>query len=235
MLNEPPKDHERAKHMVRNSSYTSNRFGKNLELALIRDNHRCCLSGIVDESWALKQEQEDNIQEINRTMVTHCVHIFSRSTTRDADNSLRNTYAPHVLEIFRRYGDVDIEMFVDGDALHLGNILTLSAAAHDNFNKLYVWLEPTSVEHSYKVGSRYRVVQINYPKEVNLTSTVQGLPLPDPKLLALHAACARICMMSGAGEHIDHIFREMEEMKVLAHDGGSAALLYAALATISVH
>lgn len=59
------------------------------------------------------------------------------------------------------------------------------------------------------------------------TPDPERLPLPDPRYLALHAACARVAHMSGAAEYIDRIFREMEETGVLANDGGSDALYHA--------
>lgn len=44
------------------------------------------------------------------------------------------------------------------------------------------------------------------------------LDLPDPRLLALHAVCARVAHMSGAAEYIDQLKRDVEETKVLSKD-----------------
>ena len=52
-----------------------------------------------------------------------------------------------------------------------------------------------------------------------------GVPPPDPKLLALHATCARVAHMSGAAEFFDKLERDVEETEVLAFDGSSAHLL----------
>ena len=52
-----------------------------------------------------------------------------------------------------------------------------------------------------------------------------GARLPNPKLLALHAACARVAHMSGAAEAFDELERDVEETRVLAFDGSSARLL----------
>lgn len=54
-----------------------------------------------------------------------------------------------------------------------------------------------------------------------------NLPVPDPQYLALHAACARVAHLSGAGEYIDKVLREIEETTVLANDGGSKVLYHA--------
>ena len=50
-------------------------------------------------------------------------------------------------------------------------------------------------------------------------------PPPDPKLLALHAVCARVAHMSGAAEAFDEFDRDLEDTIVLAEDGSSARLL----------
>lgn len=57
------------------------------------------------------------------------------------------------------------------------------------------------------------------------TSDPVKRPLPDPRYLELHAACARVAHLSGAAEYIDQILREEEVTKVLAFDGGSSDLL----------
>jgi hypothetical protein len=58
------------------------------------------------------------------------------------------------------------------------------------------------------------------------------LPLPSQHLLALHAACAQVAHLSGAGEYVDRILEDMEEISVLAHDGTSSEVLHHALMTL---
>jgi hypothetical protein len=55
--------------------------------------------------------------------------------------------------------------------------------------------------------------------------TNHNLPPPDPRYLKLHAACAQVAHLSGAGEYIDNILRDVETTRVLAKDGSSADLL----------
>ena len=58
------------------------------------------------------------------------------------------------------------------------------------------------------------------------------LPLPSPELLALHAACAKVAHLSGAGEYVDRILEDMEQIDVLAYDGTSSDILRHALITL---
>lgn len=51
------------------------------------------------------------------------------------------------------------------------------------------------------------------------------LPLPDSRLLALHAVCVRVAHMSGAAEVLDDFDRDVKETLVLSQDGASANLL----------
>ena len=59
--------------------------------------------------------------------------------------------------------------------------------------------------------------------------------LPNPDLIALHAACARVAHMSGAAEYLDRLERDAEEMTVLASDGSSAHLLHGLLTLVPIH
>lgn len=68
------------------------------------------------------------------------------------------------------------------------------------------------------------------PQVVTFTSTdPHCLPVPDPRYLALHAACACVAHLSGAGEYLSSIDSDLEAMQVLESDGSAAGLLKAAL------
>lgn len=75
-----------------------------------------------------------------------------------------------------------------------------------------------------------RFVTLESPAIVDeATGQAIRFPVPDPKLLALHAACAKVIHLSGAAEYIYRFERDMKEMRVLATGGGSAGLLHTAL------
>jgi hypothetical protein len=71
---------------------------------------------------------------------------------------------------------------------------------------------------------------ITLPEKVTFTSSDPiALPVPSPELLALHAACAKVAHLSGAGEEIDELDRDLDDLNVLASDGSSAPVLTHAL------
>ena len=87
--------------------------------------------------------------------------------------------------------------------------------------------------HRYYIDSRWKTtVTFTTPDPVKL-------PVPSRAYLELHAACCRVAHLSGAGEHIDTILREMEDIQVLSQDGTSAEALQYALwpwsQEVSVH
>ena len=60
-------------------------------------------------------------------------------------------------------------------------------------------------------------------------STRPDLLLPNPVYLRIHAACCRVAHLSGAGEVIDKVLEDLEDIRVLSKDGSSAHLLSFAL------
>ncbi|KAF8189031.1 hypothetical protein BJ912DRAFT_1042402 [Pholiota molesta] len=50
-----------------------------------------------------------------------------------------------------------------------------------------------------------------YPSTITLTTPDVRPPLPSPKYLAIHAACARVAPHSGAAEWIRRVYQEMDE------------------------
>ena len=63
-------------------------------------------------------------------------------------------------------------------------------------------------------------------EKITLTSPDPiNLPIPSPELIALHAACARVAHLSGAGAYIDELDQDADDLDVLACDGGSSDVL----------
>jgi len=45
------------------------------------------------------------------------------------------------------------------------------------------------------------------------------IPAPDPRIIALHAACAKVAHMSAAAEYLEKVFRDPEQLRVMTDDG----------------
>ena len=80
----------------------------------------------------------------------------------------------------------------------------------------------------YHVKTTSQYYQV--PAKVTFTSSdPTGLPVPSSELLALHAACAKVAHLSGAGEQIDKFDRDLDDLGILALDGSSSSILSHAL------
>ncbi|KAJ7873346.1 hypothetical protein B0H14DRAFT_2720351, partial [Mycena olivaceomarginata] len=102
----------------------------------------------------------------------------------------------------------------------LNNILSLDVHLHSAFDHLKVAFEPVAGElNTYDVffvypgralglhGLKNRFTLIDHTAGVaqkqKLKQVNGGLPLPEPRPLALHAVCVRVAHMSGAAEVLD--------------------------------
>lgn len=86
-----------------------------------------------------------------------------------------------------------------------------------------------------------RPVQRHYmPKTTSIVFTPhkEGIPVPvpDPRLLKFHRACCLILNMSGAGEYVEKLLRDMEDLVCkggLAADGSSDFAAFCILRGVS--
>jgi hypothetical protein len=88
------------------------------------------------------------------------------------------------------------------------------------------------VPNHYKVQTFISpdVYDLDQREEVTFTTlNSETLPLPSPQLLALHATCCKVAHLSGSAEYIDTVYRDVDEIGVLANDGASHDLLRYAL------
>jgi len=133
---------------------------------------------------------------------------------------------------------------LNGSGIHrLEHVLTLSQYVHTFFDTLQLWLEPVEgdIANTYKLCAPHPYYIYSQWKRIVTftTSDPVKLPVSSQAYFELHAACRRVTNLSGAGEYIDTILREMEDIQVLSQDGTSAEALQYALwpwsQEISVH
>ncbi|KAI0315129.1 hypothetical protein OF83DRAFT_1174110 [Amylostereum chailletii] len=204
-------------------------------IALIRDGGRCVLKNyIVDYNYYMSDNHPvPSLRDTDHISITQCAHIFPRATTMNLGDGDKDEYESTVVAIFERYGGVNIRPLLLGEDVHgLGNVMTMNTSTLVMFDSLGILLQPTDEDDTYSVCAGFERLLHGYPDKVTFRTTEHAgviLPKPDRKLLALHAACARVSYMSGAAEYIENVLRDMEETSVLANNGGSADLLQNAL------
>ncbi|EKM51666.1 uncharacterized protein PHACADRAFT_261937, partial [Phanerochaete carnosa HHB-10118-sp] len=214
--------------------------------ALARDGFRCMLSGEYDLNSAKRNPAIRSDTSYGRAH-TNCCHILSESTLQDADpdnlyHDSKRSYAATVLAVLESFGlkSIVAEVTRQNGIHHLSNVLTMITQFHQLFDSLHLWLEATNTPSEYKICvadegdlSLYALKTRTVRFEVHVPGR-DDLPLPDPRLLAVHAACARVVHMSGAAEYMDKCDRDAEDMQVLAEDGSSSAVLLEQLQRIAI-
>ncbi|EKM47987.1 uncharacterized protein PHACADRAFT_109576, partial [Phanerochaete carnosa HHB-10118-sp] len=132
---------------------------------------------------------------------TECSHVFSESTNWDLRNYAKREYAGNAWTIIEHFGYPNIRKELEGHGIHsLRNILTLHHTLHSYFDKLKLWLVPTT-PNRYQVETSIPLIIFNsweIPRIIEFQTTQPDLDLPSADYLHIHAACCRVYHMSGA-------------------------------------
>ncbi|KDR73312.1 hypothetical protein GALMADRAFT_270137 [Galerina marginata CBS 339.88] len=195
--------------------------------ALIRDGYCCVVTGKYDmDSVLVIKELRDklNADRSLETDGTQCAHIFAEFTNQDIE------LGPHKVFIIR-FGYTQLPDDLNGSNVHrLENVMTVAPGFQLAFDQLKVWLVATNVENKYKLEATERFFLNGYPKFVTFkTPDPVKFPVPSAVYLSIHAACAKITHLSGAGACIDEFYRDMYDSTTLDPNGASAEMLEHAL------
>ncbi|PBK69396.1 hypothetical protein ARMSODRAFT_1018811 [Armillaria solidipes] len=202
------------------------------KLALARDNYRCILSGNVDTNSS--DTGLTTVNETERITDTQLGHIFGEFMS---DCIVGMTDAAHKKACLSSpYIYISVVEELNQNKIHCAqNTFTVSPEFHGPFGRLRISLQPIGHEDSntYQINTYppNRHVMYGLPEQVTLmdASASGQIPLPSRRYFQLHDACAKISHLSGAGEVVEQLFRDVEDLRVLAEDGGSSDLLSLAL------
>ncbi|KAJ3864964.1 hypothetical protein EV359DRAFT_39896 [Lentinula novae-zelandiae] len=193
--------------------------------------YRCVATKSFDVQYSIQGYHEDyrDTKELEKhgTAATQCAHLIPESTyfrlskDKKVCCSIALLFTAPVLAVLERFGyNIDS---LNGPKIHsLHNVMSLIPSVHDFFDQLH-WFEATLVVISYITLLR------NISSFTSFTTINPSIPLPDPALLALHATCAKVAHLSGAGEYIDRVQKYFDRLEVLAEDGGSSDVIFHAL------
>lgn len=122
--------------------------------------------------------------------------------------------------------DCDVSHLIDGVNIDRPfNAMSLTRDLHTHFGNFTVFFESVpGQEHTYRIDTFLPpgiLPDIPVTRTLYLTNN-RSIEPPSPRLLALHHAIACILHLSGAGEYIDNILREMEETGI--QEDGSTEL-----------
>lgn len=114
--------------------------------------------------------------------------------------------------------DCNVSHLIDGVEIDRPfNAMSLTRDLHDHFGDFAIYFEPIpGQEHTYRIETYLPpgiLQDIPVTRKLHLMDDGSIDP-PLPRLLAIHSAIAHILHLSGAGEYIDKILRDMEALDV---------------------
>ncbi|KAI9651950.1 MAG: hypothetical protein M1829_001998 [Trizodia sp. TS-e1964] len=195
----------------------------------VRDRHRCVISGAFSfTEWearvlanGLNAADDDGVlftsfnPLINEPVDT--AHIIPHSIGARVGNSEHlNSIQINALNTLHMF-DSNLVAEIEGIAIDRPtNALLLTKNWHDIFGQFKVYFDQIEEEpNTYTV----RVTNPNLPI-FSLPRTVrfesESIPLPSPRLLAVHKALARMMHLTCAGDIIDHRFRDYPDDNIAA-------------------
>lgn len=104
------------------------------------------------------------------------------------------------------------------------NAITIELNQHRDFGLLRIYFEPQQgTQNSYTVchGGGSVGPFFNFARKHATLRTPTDIPFPDPNLLAIHGACARIAHATGTNESCLSFLRDLEDGSVEA-DGSTS-------------
>lgn len=208
---------------------TPERLSALREACLLRDRHRCVVSRAFDKAEAIKRfrgqdpvvDDDGNPLLSDTYLHVETAHIIPYSLTKTVDGAVdeQKKAAIMVLNMF----DLGVVHLIEGTDINRPyNALTLSLEMHQSFGKYDIYFDrvPDSPPHTYHIGT---FLPPGLEDHLPVTRTLFQHPTIDPpseRLLALHRAIAHILHLSGAGDYIDKILRDMED-GVVREDGST--------------
>ena len=104
------------------------------------------------------------------------------------------------------------------------NALTLTHDHHRAFGEFQIYFEPTGTPYQYRIDSMEKSPFLRDPlfpvTRTLMLSPNRTIDPPSAQLLGVHRAIAKIMNLSGAGEYIEKVLRDLDEIDVRA-DGST--------------
>lgn len=211
---------------------TPQRVSTSRQACLTRDRHRCIISqkfnaqegqrrykrdgsNLKDDDGKSLLEERDNMAFLE---VAHIIpHSLMSLTSEENEWGLADS-KQMAYRILRMFNPSAIHLINGVDINRPMNALTLTHDLHKLFSNFDIAFEPAgSQPHTYKINyvetDRIgRVERLPVIRTLYLTPD-QSIDPPSPQLLKIHAAIGRILHLSAAGDYIDDLLRDIEEME----------------------
>jgi hypothetical protein len=202
---------------------------------LIRDRRRCVVSRKFDWKEAMERAKRDGDNakdddgnllnnELEEPDYLEVAHILPHSLMTSGQSANEQTElndskktALAILDMF----DHGVVHLINGSHIDRPtNALTLTSSLHQRFGNFEIYFEPTQgveTPHTYTIHQTesfgFQRTRFPITRTLYLTED-RNIDPPSPRLLAVHRAIALILHLSAAGEYIDQILRDLEEVDI---------------------
>ncbi|KAI9651905.1 MAG: hypothetical protein M1829_002110 [Trizodia sp. TS-e1964] len=199
------------------------------EQVAMRDRHRCAISGAFSSAeWEARSEVDGlNAADDDGVLFTNfnhldlapmeTAHIIPHSIGARVGKS--NQLNPGQLNALNALHMFDSNLCAEIEGIAIDrptNTLLLRGELHTLFGQFKVYFDQQDEEpNTYIVRvTRPNMPIAGLPRTVRFESEV--IPLPSPRLLAVHKALARMMHLTGAGENITYQFRDYPDTEIAA-------------------
>ncbi|KAE8377181.1 hypothetical protein BDV26DRAFT_282019 [Aspergillus bertholletiae] len=190
---------------------------------LAREGHRCA----VTKAWSLDYKERPPDAADAPLEAAHIIP-FALGVFREGDRDERYRHAIIWVNINRYFPDLRSRRgFSSEDVNNEENVIMMLQALHTEFGNFRFTFEATQTTNRYRIKEFpgfARLYRTFLPPNrfVTFTSHDGRYPLPSPTILTVHAAIANILNLSGRGEKIQEMRRDLGSMSEgLARDGST--------------
>ena len=210
---------------------------------LERDRHRCVLTRafhrqeaqarIVRDGRNQARDDDGNLLATNpRFAHLEVAHIIPYSLIKADDDGRLGEGRKAAVAILNMF-DIGVAQLLEGVDINCPyNAVTLNHEMHQDFGNFKVYFQHIS-DLTYYIGTFVESFLVEGVPVTRTLFTHATIDHPSQRLLTLHCAIAHILHLSGAGDYIEKILRDME-LGFVCEDGSTQLGLMVQLA-MSVH
>ncbi|PYH39685.1 HNH endonuclease signature motif containing protein [Aspergillus neoniger CBS 115656] len=220
-----------------NENATSNTGSSILESNIYASRHQTACVNLTEElsSEAKKRNAQDgdSCRDDDGNLLSsglqggfqylEVAHIIPHNLAMAQEESELSEARMNVFRILDMF-DPGLSHLLDGPNIDRPfNALTLTNHYHRLFVEFQIYFEPTGRPHEYKIDSSETSFLRDPLFPVTRTPSLSPngrIEPPDARLLRVHCAIAHILKLSGAGDYIEKVLRDLEEVDIKA-DGST--------------
>lgn len=212
---------------------TPHRLSDLREACLLRDGHRCVVSGHLDKAEHMLKRRRGRHQPGTFGVSTQAAHIIPHSlnSVKSSGDRLSDTksFVWQILNMF----DTGVSAELEGSRIDTpANAMIMATELHEEFGLLRCYFEELA-PNTYAFRRTRDAAFLSPaadPKAEQITflnhepEGTGWADLPSARLLKLHAACCKMMEMAGAAEYVELVMRDLEGLEregTLAGDGST--------------